>query len=404
MLTMGCAGENPGEKTEPADPAADRATTIDTSRLDSILTDQLDKLRLPGVSVAIVDRSGVLYSAGYGWADIEAGVPMSGDSILNIASISKTVTALAVLQLRDQGHFGLDDHVGRHLPFDLRHPAFPEAEITIRQLLTHTSGIADGEAYDASYACGDPAVPLATWIRGYLEAGGPYYDADQNFLSSAPGEARSYSNLGFGLLGYLVELISGEGFADYVKDSIFEPLGMRTSSFYLSEIDPSRHAMLYSWVESGETLDNPLFGELDGDVVEASDFIPNCLYSFYNLPDGLVRTSVNELGRYLIAHLRGGEIDGRRIVAESTIEEMLSPQLSRSLQDDESFDQGLAWGRRKHGDLRLWGHGGADPGVRTHLMFSEEVGRGVILFTNRSGDIQGLLDELAEVAGLSGGN
>jgi CubicO group peptidase (beta-lactamase class C family) len=397
ILVTGCAREN---ERPPAPEVADQQRSIDVSGLDHSFTEQLPELHIPGLSVAIVDKTGILFASGYGWADLEARVPMSPDSVLNIASISKTVTALAVLQLRDQGLLALDEDVNKHLPFEVRNPAFPDAEITLRHLLTHTSGITDGEAYDASYACGDPAIGLADWIRGYLEPGGRFYDADQNFLATAPGEERSYSNVGFGLLGYLVEVVSGVGFADFVESSIFEPLGMSDSSFYLSDGDRSRHATPYAWIEAGDTLDNPLFGERNGEVIEESGFVPFCLYSFYNIPDGLVRTSAHDLARFLIAHLRGGELDGQRVVAESTILEMLSPQLPTSALGEADFDQGLAWRHRTYEGGGAWGHGGGDPGVRTYMMFSPEAARGVIVVANRAGNIDGLLDVLAEVADL----
>lgn len=112
------------------------------------------------------------------------------------------MTNAAVLQLFEHGKIELDDDVSQHLPF-------PDVPITVRQLLTHTAGIEDGDAYNASHACGDPAVSLADWIRAYLQPGGRFYSAEQNFLPTGPGEAHTYSNLGFGLLGYLVEVVSG---------------------------------------------------------------------------------------------------------------------------------------------------------------------------------------------------
>ena len=135
---------------------------------------------------------------------------MTADTVLNVASISKTFTNAAVLQLWEDGRIDLDDDVNRYLPFRLVHPRHPGTAITFRHLLTHTASIGDGEAYDSSYACGDPAVSLGDWIEGYLVAGGKYYDAEESFLDAEPGETYSYSNVGFGLLGFLVEHISGD--------------------------------------------------------------------------------------------------------------------------------------------------------------------------------------------------
>jgi CubicO group peptidase (beta-lactamase class C family) len=395
LVCVACAPSANDPVAEIEDPGA---ILVDAVALERFFIAQLEDLHIPGLAVAIVDKTGVLFSAGYGWADLEGGVPMTPDTVINIASISKTVTSLAVLQLRDQGLLSLDDDVNRHLPFAVRHPAFAETKITVRQLLTHTSGIQDGEAYGASYACGDPAVPLETWIRGYLEVGGSYYDADQNFLATAPGKAYSYCNVGFGLLGYLVETVSGVPFADYIQSNVFEPLGMTESGWYLSDMDPRLHATPYAWMEAGSTLENDLFVETGDRLLEEDEFVPFCLYSFFNIPDGLVRTSVRQLANYLVAHIRGGEFESRRILARSTVEEILSPQLDDSMIQDGGHVQGLAWRKRSLDVGEVWGHGGADPGVRTYMGFSPDKGRGVILFANGSIDIRGVVERLIDEA------
>jgi CubicO group peptidase (beta-lactamase class C family) len=394
MVFAGCAQS----VTDPPSEKDDDGWSVDTAALERFMTAQLEELHIPGLAVAIVDDTGVLFSDGYGWADLETRVPMTPDTIINVASISKTVTNAAVLQLRDQGLLALDDDVSRHLPFDVRHPAFPEAKITVRQLLTHTSGIQDGDAYYASYACGDPAVSLGSWVRGYLEPGGPYFDADQNFLATAPGEASSYCNVGYGLLGYLVETVSGVPFADYIQTHVFEPLGMMDSGWYLSDLNPGRHATPYAWIEAGSNLDNALFADPSGRLLEEGEFVPFCLYSFFNIPDGLVRTSVHELASFLTAHMRGGEFEGRRILAKATVEEILSPQLAPSTADGGRSVQGLTWSRRSFDFGEVWGHGGGDPGVRTYMMFSPEKGRGVIVFANSSANLEGILEKLFDEA------
>lgn len=398
LLLVGCSEAGERGQGELAGEPATRSTSVDAVGLEQFITAQLDELHVPGVAVAIVDREGVVFSAGYGWADIDNQVPMTPDTVTNIASISKTVTNAAVLQLHDKGLLTLDDDVNDYLSFVVRHPSYPSTPITVRQLLTHTSGIEDGDAYDESYACGDPAVELGDWIRGYLVPGGDYFSAEQNFLPTAPGEAYSYSNVGFGLAGYLVEEIAGVPFAEFVVGELFEPLGMDESGFYLTDIDPGRRALPYSWIDAGDTLDNALFVKRNGEVVADSGFLPFCAYSFYNIPDGLVRTSVHQLARFLVAHMRGGELDGQRILATSTVDAILSPQVDSSMIEDEGFKQGLAWSSRSFAVGELWGHGGADPGIRSQMLFSPEGDRGVIVFANRVTRLTPILDRLLEEA------
>lgn len=393
-ILAACGGGGAEQREDSVIKPAVGFEAIDAVALEQFITEQMNEVPVPGLAVAIVDREGVVFSAGYGWADLENQVPMTPETVTNIASISKTFTAAAVMQLVEQGRLGLDHDVNQHLPFPVRHPQYPEVPITVRHLLTHTSGIEDGDAYDESYACGDPAVSLADWIRGYFSPDGDFYSASQNFLPTGPGEVSSYSNLGFGLLGFLVETVSGVPFAEYVQKNLFEPLEMFESGFYLADFDAERHSEPYAWIKAGDTLDNALFGDRNGQEITEAGFVPFCRYSFYNLPDGLVRTSVDQLARYLVAHMRGGELDGQRILEESTVAMMLSPQLDAALIEEEGFEQGLAWAGRESIDGELWGHNGADPGIRSYMQLNPDTGTGVIVFANRATRLTPIVERL----------
>ena len=132
-------------------------TTTEPGDLDAFILEQLERDRAPGFSAAVVAGSSLVWSAGYGLADVHRETVMTPDTIQNIGSISKTITATAVMQLFETGQFGLDDDVSEYLPFQVRNPRYPDAPITFRQLLAHRSSIKDGPAYGESYACGDPA-------------------------------------------------------------------------------------------------------------------------------------------------------------------------------------------------------------------------------------------------------
>ena len=366
--------------------------------LERFLTATMASEHVPGLAVAVVKDGALAWTKGFGYADVEAGVAMTADTVLNVASISKTFTNAAVLQLWEEGRIALDDDVSRHLPFRLVHPRHPETAITFRQLLTHTAAIADGTAYDESYACGDPAVSLGDWIAGYLVAGGRYYDATESFHDWEPGTHYEYSNVGFGLLGYLVEHISGEPFADFTRRRIFEPLGMAETSWYLAEIAPERHAVSYVYKPAGARLETPLFRRF-GMTVEDDGFAALCGYSFYNYPDGLVRTSVTQLARFLLAHMGDGSYDGGRILRPETVAAIWKEEATRQRLGVEGI-QGLTWSGRQDPSLGLlWGHSGGDPGVATHMYFRPETGVGVIVFANTGvalGPVSRRIFEVAE--------
>ncbi len=364
--------------------------------LDEFISSQLTKSRAPGLAACIVKDDQVLWSKGYGWANLSEKVPMTPDTIINIGSISKTVTATAVMQLHESGEFGLDDDVSEYLSYSVRNPRHPDVPITFRQLLTHRSSIKDGPSYSESYACGDPMVSLEEWIREYFAPTGRYYDGEENFHTWEPGtndppsRPRAYTNVGFGLLGLLVETMTGSSFSHYCQERVFRPLGMKHTGWFVSEVDTRRHAIPYSLVP-----DEPAPGfeprlprqGVTKENLEPGGYLPHCLYSFYNYPDGLVRTGVQDLSRFLRAFINGGVFDGARILGKETVETMFS---------EKHYGRGLCWDKRDPDNAdAMWGHGGGDPGISTYMAFRPRDGVGAIVFFNldRPGDAMGHIFE-----------
>jgi CubicO group peptidase (beta-lactamase class C family) len=334
------------------------------------LTLQLRILNVPGLAAAIVKDGKVVCTAAVGMANIEEKSPVTQDTLFLVASISKTITATALMQLYEQGKFQLDDDVNVYLPFKVRIPNAPTSPITFRQLLTHTSSIRDNEAYiNCARWCGygssinsfvtrgtDSPISLANFTMGYLTLGGAYYDQSENFESSAPGTVNAYSNMGIVLAGFLVEMISGAPFDKYCKDRIFTPLAMHKTSWRLAETDQTILAIPYNRSSSGY-VSHGQYGEAD-------------------YPDGMLRTSVVELAHFLIAYIRGGLYDGQKILKSTTVQEMLKRQTSLD------SDQGLVWYKETIEGKTVWGHEGSDHGASAIMWFDPENDAGVILMAN----------------------
>lgn len=355
--------------------ANDRSTY---NRIDALVDEALQAGDTPGIAACVVRGDQIEWSAGYGWADIRAGKPMSPDTIQNIASVSKTITATAIMQLWEKKKLDLDADVNDYLPFPVRNPRFPTVPITTRQLLTHTSSIGDGPAYEPSYACGDPTTALVDWLQAYFDPQGRNYDAEENFLTWRPGTfdipegSYAYSNLAFGLLGGLVEISTGLPFTEYCQRSIFEPLSMDNSGWALADIDRENHAIPY-----GSAPDQRLSASDDrNNDSDDTKYHPYCLYSFTNYPDGLLRTSVNDLSRFLRAYIGSGAFQSTRILEESTVQKMLTVSHDR---------QGVCWRLPVHLPKQMWGHSGGDPGVSTTMDFSPTNEIGVIVVSNFDG-------------------
>ena len=371
-------------------PRAHLRTLAARAELDDFIRAKMQRDQIPGVAACLSTGEGIRWAGTYGWANIERRVPMTIDTLQNICSISKTFTTAALMQLRDAGRFRLDDDVSDYLPFPIRNPKHPRARITFRHLTTHRSSIRDGSAYARRYACGDPQLALGDWIRGYFTKGGRDYDVGENFHSWAPEGDWDYCNVAYGLIAYLVENISGTGFPTYCRQRIFAPLGMPETSWYLADIDTARHATPYTLVAEGKTR-GPSWGGVEQGVIREPGAVgnlppglqPNCLYNHPNYPDGFLRTSVNQLSRYARAYLNGGALGRYRLLQESTVREMMTPNFR-----GQTRIQGITWYGWTASSVRnqvLWGHGGSDPGINTDFRLLPSEGFAAIAFMNTNG-------------------
>ena len=359
--------------------------------LDAFIEDKMRRDHIPGVAACIVRDADVVWSGSYGYADLERQVPMGLDHLQNVASISKTFTTTTCIQLVEAGLVDLDQDVNDLVPFAVRNPAFPSEPITVRHLLTHTSSISDGLAYGRLYACGDPRFSLEIWLREYFSEGGAFYNAEENFQPWAPSAQRfTYNNVAFGLLGRIVEVASGIPFPEYCRRNIFARLGMDRTAWMLADIDLVSHVVPYTWVEAGVAR-GPTWGGAPLGVIReggpsfsdplTDGYHANCPYNHPNYPDGFLRTSVNQLSRYLRAYLGRGEFGGRRVLTAESIAQLFADQ---NVGGDRT--QGLTW----YADVQVdgessWGHGGSDPGSNTDLRLLPDHGVGAIVFANTNG-------------------
>jgi CubicO group peptidase (beta-lactamase class C family) len=311
-----------------------------------------------------------------GWADIEEKRPVTPETVFAWASVSKTITAVTAMTLLDEGKLALDDDVNRFLPFHVAVPSCPSRPITIRQLLTHTSGISEqedgGGVYLGSYVQGDSPIPLGAFLASYLVPGGTRYDPKVNFVDGCPGTQSRYSNVGAALLAFVAERISATSFDELAARRVFEPLGMRDTSFRLAALDRTHLAMPYEKAGAG--------------------FAPLGHVGYPTYPDGLVRSSVPDMARFLRMFIDFGAADGVRILTRSTALEMRRPAIPEL---DEG--QALIWHWETVGDRRVLGHNGRDPGVHSRMYFDPADGTGVLVVANGNWSLPAAKTLLAEL-------
>ena len=319
----------------PAPSAAAAGFSADRlARIDSLVNGAVARGEINGAVVHIVRSGQVVMHRAYGVRDVDTKVPMRRDDIFRIASQTKAITALAVMMLWEEGRLSLDEPVSRYLPEFARptvltkfnaadstaESAPADREITVRQLLTHTSGL--------DYA----GIGTDDFRALYAKAGVPSGIGNDRStigermrvlgrlpLRSRPGERYTYS-LSYDVLGYLVEVVSGMPFDQFLRTRIFDPLGMRDTWFYLPADRHERLVTLHD-AESGRAV--PLRGTaFDG----ANPNYPRLAGTYFSGGAGLSST-VEDYARFLQLFLNKGELGGVRLLSPRTVEMMLTEQL-----------------------------------------------------------------------------
>jgi D-alanyl-D-alanine carboxypeptidase len=311
---------------------------------------------VPGASIGIVREGRLAWSLGIGHADRTAARMPDERTIYRVASISKTFTATAILQLRDKGRLRLDDPVVRTIPelIAVANPFGPIEDVTIRRLLMHTSGLQGEEPSDDPDAMGEHLAEDIPALLGSVRVVIP------------PESAHKYCNLGYILLGIVVERLSGRPFATYVRRNLTRPLGMEATSF-----DPfRRHA---ARVAVG--YDHSSYS----DELPAARRIPTDRW----LADGGLWSSVEDLSRWILQQFRREDRDLRgpgQVLDGRSLREMQRPSYLSDSTWTEA--QGLGWYATRLDDCVLTGHSGSLDGFRTNISFSLPDELGVIVLTN----------------------
>jgi CubicO group peptidase (beta-lactamase class C family) len=352
-----------------------------TDAFDQKLNTIFTKYSVAGMSVAVVNNNRVIFSKGYGLADIPRQIPVNSDSTLfRIASISKTVTGTAILKLYEQGKLKLNEDISRYLGYRVRNSSFPDDSITFIHLLTHTSGLMDGSWYDsflsASYGSSIPK------IKDLFTPGTSSY-TNSMWTGYRPGVNFEYCNFAFGMLGTLVEKISGERFDIFCRKNIFQPLGMN-SSFNVQDIpDINKFAALYrksggQWVAQYDDYKGVKPQPRDLTNYQTGD--NGLVFS----PQGGCRTSALDLCKFMLAHMNNGVYNGIRILNDTTINLMHRQHWSGSGLGGLYKMKGLAIHITDDliPGMRMLGHSGEAYGLLSDMYFDINNRFGIVFMIN----------------------
>jgi CubicO group peptidase (beta-lactamase class C family) len=344
--------------------------------------------RLIGMSVAVVCQGQLKDVYHYGISDLERGIGVNNQTMYRIASISKTVTSVALMKLFERGLFALDDDIGKYLGYQVANPNFPDIPITFRMLLTHTSSLTDGPVYDrfltASYQQ-NPPPPLME----LLTPGGGYY-GEKLFATRQPGSYFSYCNLNFGIMGTLIEKLSGQRFDNFVREEILNPMGIQ-GSFNVADIRQINNlSPLYR--NSVATVDN--YKGIRPTGRDLASYIPGNNGIIFG-PQGGLRISALDLAKFMMMILNQGKYNGTQILESKTIELMHTAQWQYDGTNGDNYNNLFnAWGLGFHlitnspgGDIvfegeKMAGHSGNAYGLISGMYYNINQNFGLIFITN----------------------
>ncbi len=279
------------------------------------------KAKIPGLSIAIIDSGETIYTRGFGFSDLARGMQATPRTLYGIGSVTKSITALAVMQLVEQGKIRLDDPVEKYVPLKFRPFDVP---VTIHHLLTHSSGVPDlGYAsaflnsvlgYDNSWLPLSNAEDVITFM----------HDAN-DWAVAKPGERFFYLNEGYVLLGHIIQKLTGLTYEKYVQERILRPLRMDRTFFSKADVEKDN--------------DKATAYITDKDGKQIPSFFPYGISS-----DAGLISSVVDLSNYLCMCLSKGEFEGKRLVNPKTLESMEQPHVLAPIEIFGKESYGYGWG------------------------------------------------------------
>jgi CubicO group peptidase (beta-lactamase class C family) len=336
--------------------------------LDELLGRQMEEHHIAGAAVSVVKDGQLFFAKGYGYADLENGIPVDPEqTVFRIGSVTKLFTWTAVMQLVEQGKLDLDADINTYL--DFRIPDTYPQPITLKHLLTHTAGFEDLYLDFITLEIEDQAPP-GEWLASHVPG-----------RVRPPGEVAAYSNYGTALAGYIVARVSRETYDEYIQEHILDPLGMAHSAAL---------APLHPEVAAHESV---------GYVYEGDAFqvFPRFYGPWDGAPMGFLGASATDMGRFMIAHLQDGRYSDAEIAETRILEESMARQMHSTLFTHDPRLLGTAYGFFDFSDNGQWtiGHSGTAEPMHSLLLLLPDQNLGVFVAYNTLGAAELTLQHLA---------
>ncbi|PAK53812.1 MULTISPECIES: serine hydrolase [Paenibacillus] len=337
----------------------------------------INEFHLPGVAIGLASHGQVFYEKGFGYRDVEQQLQVTSDTVFAIGSITKTFTCTAILQLQERGKIRVHDPIKNYLPeFHLSKGSFAD-RVTIHHLMTHTSGIPNLQTFpmvlydsltedDFKF---DPTISGEKQSIQPLRTTGEYLDylSQLDFeLLSNPGERWHYSNDGYGLLGIIIERVSGQTYEKYLHDNILEPSRMKTTSFFMDQYRDKSVTKLY------------ILREEEGKNKVAAS--PNWWDAPVMRSAGFLKSTVSDMLKFAeIFRTDGISVGGERILTKDSIKQMVKVHIWKNPIIRQGYGYGLSVVPDFHGTTLLEHAGGIKGGGAQMFILPEKDLSGIIL-------------------------
>jgi CubicO group peptidase (beta-lactamase class C family) len=313
---------------------------------EDLIVKRMESDNIIGVSAAIFINDSVIWKKGFGYADKENQIPMTENTVVNIASATKTFTALAIMQLQEKGLLDITQPLNKYLPqFNPLTRGENLEDVTIKSVITHSSGIQTDVLKNADLGSGK-----YTDVLGFI---------NESFLLYPPGLVEEYSNSGYNILGHLIKQVSGQDYPDYIHQNILMPLGMSNSGFFMDSL--TGITIVFS---GGERLHD---------------------YGLRDIASGGIYTSINDFIKYAKELMHAYNGINSSVIRASTIQKMFALQTGNVL--IESYKKGLGWFMFKNDSVFAVTHGGdAVTGHALICMIPEKNAAALILINSAEGE------------------
>ncbi len=325
-----------------------------TQQLDSIM----DKYKAVGMAVAVVKGEDVIYSNAFGLKDIDQQLKLTTKDIFRIASISKSFSATAIMQLVEQGKISLADDFGNLIGFKVRNPKFPNKVITLKMILSHTSSINDSKGYFSLDSINPEKNP--NWEKCY-----------NNY---EPGKGYQYCNLNFNMVGAVVEKISNERFDNYIKNHILNPLGLY-GGYCIDSLTSNLFSTLYEYNAAAKKF-NASPAAYNPRTEELKQYVNGYSTPLFS-PTGGMKISAIDLAKYMTMHLNKGTYKGVQIITKKSAKTMQKP-----ISKEENYGLAIETNNQIIEGVALTGHTGSAYGLYSAMFFNPKDKFGIVVIVN----------------------